>query len=346
MRHRLASLLVATSLLLSLLHDWRLWIQWKTLDLDAPDTSDLATTTCRIAVQNKADYHYEILESLAVRYPLPPCGDQVIVDFALTQQHTFPQAAGEREGWERYFETHLRGTQRVRDDGTPLIFGDLVDYTNYRHEYDAVIEATCDDFAFRPWLRSNDKAYCVLHTSCAKCGNKARNRTLWLNPMHESYILPSVVPDVRRRPHDGIRVCTSGTGRHHGWLARAAAAKGSFEVWIHGRSDRVPRAYLQHNVSSVHMVHEPDYYKFHESIAQCDILLPLLEPDTHPDYFKGGRQKLSGSIALIVGHAIPTVVPTALEQIYRDEWTGLVSTYTDEASFYQALLEVVHSLQE
>ena len=91
---------------------------------------------CHIAVENKADYHYEVIESTIMQYPLPwekfNCSKQhTIVDVALSE---IPGrfSMNERESWQNYFETHLAGTQRPRTigDGAVMYFGSIQKYSN------------------------------------------------------------------------------------------------------------------------------------------------------------------------------------------------------------------------
>jgi len=109
---------------------------------------------CYITVENKADYHYEIIESAIMQFPLPwdtfNCSkEDTIADVALTKHHHF--AKNELELWQKYFETHLAGTTqpRTNGDGAVIHFGSIQNYMNYSHSYDAYIGASCDSY---DWL--------------------------------------------------------------------------------------------------------------------------------------------------------------------------------------------------
>jgi hypothetical protein len=85
---------------------------------------DDETPVCRVVLENKMDYHYEIIESTILQFPLPweklgcnvttaarGAGSSkkrpiVTFDVALADHHTF---GNEKEGWMDYFTTSLKG---------------------------------------------------------------------------------------------------------------------------------------------------------------------------------------------------------------------------------------------
>jgi hypothetical protein len=106
---------------------------------------------CTVLVENKPDYHYEVIESVILRYPLPwnelNCSASLPVEFsiAVTEEgHMFNGV----EGWLSYYESYLRGSVRDRSDGKKAHIGNLVDLTarndpNFYNNFDAVIGVSC-----------------------------------------------------------------------------------------------------------------------------------------------------------------------------------------------------------
>ena len=78
------------------------------------------------------------------------------------------------------------------------------------------------------------------------------------------------------------------------------------------------------------------FREFYDEVAQCDVILPLVEPDSPlPAYFAG---KLTGSVVQAAAYEIEMVAHEALEHIYHDFLTAPTETYTDEeGSFERAL---------
>jgi hypothetical protein len=136
-----------------------------------------ATPVCRVALVNKADYHFEIIESTILQFPLPweklgcnvtASGGKkpiVVFDVALAEHHTF---GNEKEGWIVYFTTRLKGRVKNRTDGLVRAqFGDIVRYMNlnFSRSYSAVIGVSCDSSNYKRWMNGPNKAtnFCVLH---------------------------------------------------------------------------------------------------------------------------------------------------------------------------------------
>jgi len=179
---------------------------------------------CYITVENKADYHYEVIESAIMQFPLLwdtfNCSkEDTIADVALAQQHRW--AKNELEPWQNYFETHLAGTTRPRTngDGAVIHFGSIQNYMNYSRAYDAYIGVSCDSFDWLGQLSKGPNQYCVLHGTVDKKIMQGRKKSLWeqhkervcwVSPMHPCYFIPSDLPQFKPenfRKGDKLRLC-------------------------------------------------------------------------------------------------------------------------------------------
>jgi len=287
---------------------------------------------CRVALENKMDYHYEIIESTILRYPLPweelGCNITttavatsnkpiVVFDVALTKHIGHLK---EKEGWEEYFEQYLRGTIRDRADGmVQAQFGDLVDYTNYTWPYAAVIGVSCDSYNYKPWLLDSSSNFCVLHGWEPRWDQSAAVRSCWLNPMHKEYcfFIPSDFPQfpssslptesTTRTSQKKLNVCVSGGNRVYDALAKAAASyvaikkdsAPSIRIKIFQRPQRpiqqtaTIRTFENEGVLDlVQFVHEPRYLDFQKAMSECDILTPLIDPERNFGYFPNATKTL------------------------------------------------------
>ena len=167
---------------------------------------------CRVRIQNKADWHHEVLESIALRFELPwhqfncDIRKPIIFDFALFQ-NTFdnnprglhipgkksPKFLNETEywSWKSYFEKNLQFKSFDRLDGTKTkaYFNDLVLYSDDdpKDPYDALIETTCEITKhYVKYIYSWDNFFCLLHENDSKYIGKhplILGRSCFLTPM-------------------------------------------------------------------------------------------------------------------------------------------------------------------
>jgi hypothetical protein len=236
----------------------------KMTDFDATKITDMHTTLidvkeeiddrrpCRVIIENKVDFHHEILESIVLRYPLPwenyNCSSTkpVMFDFALFDnrfpngmitcpEKKCPKHLNETEfvGWKRYFEGYLQNKTFDRAvDGRKVQYNKLIKYVEYENSPlgppDAVIDATCDIYQrFLVWLTHGTyDNYCVLHRACEFCEQVHYNKSCFLTPMwpkSQCTFLPSDLPrfydeDLRKQESDNplqTVVCLFGRERNH-----------------------------------------------------------------------------------------------------------------------------------
>jgi hypothetical protein len=315
---------------------------------------------CQVVIQNKLDQSYDILESVALEFQLPwesmECNhfDPVVVNFALSHQQN-PNYPLEKEGWKRYFFTKLQGSTRQRSDNVTIVYGDLVnEETNYAKEYDAIIEANCDSRRFQLWMHSDPRRYCVLHrTKCRRCHADKKSRVCHLNPKRSGcHFFPSHLPSAHPAvsiPTRMIRLCTMSHSQNHVSLSKALGIlrPDDVQVVVHQRNFKGRREYAAHNISAT-FLQLADYLEFEQSIAQCDLLVLMTDPKSHPDYFPGkGREiKTPGTITHAIGYKIPMILHSLIEPVYREHFTAPVVPYTDDHSFILALNTILNMIRE
>jgi hypothetical protein len=332
---------------------------------------------CRIVIENRVDYHYEILESIALRYPweeFRACSPPVQVDFALVQRHKQPVYFNERRGWEDYFHKQLQNQTVQRRTNGAIHYNQLVRYKFFNYPkgyYSAVISATCDDissFNYRKWLLASPKNYCVFHATTTRHITQFLNRSCWLNPMHapNCFFLPLDLPVFQQSKipstNPNVNICVLGSSskdRHHGLLAEALATLASMNVRviIYARSSKnqdkstetkkilqMTSAYQQWNVSDIVTIADENLFlDFQKSIATgCHLFLPLIDTAFHHNYFPGesSLKRLTGAIVQIIANSIPSIVHADLERIYHDYLPYTdddIQVYNDTASFIKSL---------
>ena len=193
-----------------------------------PELGTPGDPPCRVAVENKMDYHYEVIESTILKYPIPwyrlNCSTSTVIvfDVALAENHYFYLGATEtgtslsKSSYVRYFNTVLSGTIRRRSDGTRAQFGRVVQYSHYyrhpeQYNYHAFIGVSCDSYKFQPWLQNRPRRhYCVLHGTCPSCTPQQleTGQVCWVTPlMHPArHFLPSDLPQFDANNHNAIVV--------------------------------------------------------------------------------------------------------------------------------------------
>ena len=400
-----------------------------------PTTVAMATrsdSSCSIILENPADYHYELLESVALRYPLPwkelNCTssssgeeDEIVINVDIA--HGQGGWSGEADGWRRYFFQYLQGKIRTRSaDGRKIRFRSAYYWNGYKKytqrtniTYNAYIGVSCDERRSGRYIRQSPNHFCVQHSAPKNnkyCGTVCKQRSCWLNPMHEPncYFLPSDYPkfdddgdndnnkicynyhnhhqqqpDNKNstigtvassslvQPSYTIDICVTGNGRRHDLLAKALqnlqssseeeASQGNINntnaninnvrVLLLQRSDVLPIEYNESGVETlVHVLHKRDYLDYERTISNCDMLLPLVTPDSRitKGYFPPVG-KLTGSIMQVIGYKLATIVHEDMYKVYGPYITGPALTFNshdgDEyTSFEEALEKVLSILKE
>jgi len=164
----------------------------------------LQQAACRVLVHNTPDYHYELLESVVLKYPLPwddmPCNfsksNTVIFELAVAHELGLTK---ELYGYIDYFRTFVQGTQRQRivaeskrnhqantnssakeiiqvqqhrrmpnnREDVVAIMGDIMsigDPILQSRDYAAKIEVSCG--YNKEWTVGHERNYCVQHVDC------------------------------------------------------------------------------------------------------------------------------------------------------------------------------------
>ena len=306
---------------------------------------------CHIVVENKADYHYEVIESAIMQYPLPwdtfNCSKEVAVfDVALAESHVWTKH--EKEPWKSYFRNHLAGTVRPRTigDGAVVHFGTIVSYTNYTRTYDAIIGVSCDTLSVpRRHLANDPRLFCILHANppekieSRQIPEEFHNRTCWVNPMHDRcYFIPSDLPTFPKPKlvrNGTIRICAkTKVPRSSLYFLRYAMQKLEYptnvEILLMGGHGIYSTVAFFHKASYVTEVNEPDYYEFVRKMSQCHVLVPLIHPWDNPNYFPlpDSEKKLSGYVSQAIGLKLPLLVHEDLHDIYKAHLTAPVWTYS------------------
>ena len=205
---------------------------------------------CRVIIENKVDYHHEVIESAVLRFPLPldkfNCSKTkpVIYDFSLFQNR-WPNTIGEwiptipkpnylNEtefwGWKSYFEEKLQGKSFQRTDGRLAYYNKLVSYNEYENSpIDAIIGLTCSEGDFPRYIGRDDGTYCILHSYMNNTRQQHNPRipaalkkscflvpSMW--PGNQCTFLPTDLPkinlDKTSKDPSEMKICLFGTGKN------------------------------------------------------------------------------------------------------------------------------------
>ena len=311
----------------------------------------LEDAACRVLVLNRPDFHYELIESVILKYPLP-WGNLTKCDFSKTNKVIFntalakePWMSGELDGYKDYYRTYLQGTKRRRlVDNVTAIIAELVSWEALDEDFAARIDVSCGQRRSKNHVNADpNRNFCLMHVSCAEpdCDETTKAQSCWLNPMHEScFFMADVFPMFPESlcDDDGsrVRLCVVGGAKRNDQLASALAFNKSFyedkvAVQLLARSDKSIRTYRDHGVD--HLVEariEKDFLSYQRAMSKCHILLPLLYPgeDRGSGYFRFNKEvrKVSGSLSQTVGYSFATVMHEELHYSYKDVLKGSVAT--------------------
>jgi len=338
---------------------------------------------CRVIIEDKVDYHFEVIESVVKRYPLPiddfDCDitQPINFQFSLYQNRVEENKVKKTAYWEwlQYYEKYLKGRDIERVDGSVAHFGEMISYAQYfDSKVDAIVGVTCDWGSTWYKFISIENNYCVLHGTIdnpdkiyePKDGRE--KRLCWVNPMFadKCYFLPVDLPsrailqndpdlDVIYKRIDEIQICVIGS-KDYEVLADVLfeltpeylkSNKVSVQVLTRGQNSR--RKYMRKTEGMlddiVTFVLNEEFLMFQKRISLCNIILPMVDPETAPRYFPGDLQKLSGSMSQLVSYEIPAVMRAELFDIYKDHLIGIpVEVFKGSKSFASALKAMITTL--
>jgi len=259
----------------------------------------------------------------------------------------------------------------------------MITYSQYKDKpVDAIVVVTCDwSHHWTNFIQAEMNKYCVLHGTIDK---KVRNqiyhhgyneRLCWLNPMFkdECYFLPSSLPSrdildqdemvhelVPSRQKDEIRLCIIGA-RAWDAVADILLSVGAeylrehrVQVHIHtyrknlkGQSFKVYKESTKQLEDIVSFALDEPFLLFQGRIAQCSLMLPMLDPETQPKYFPGDSQKLSGQISQMVAYKIPSVMREELHAVYKEHLIGVPVKLHDNSTdnFVSAIKSMIMDIQ-
>ncbi len=178
-------------------------------------TDQNSNRQCRVIIEDKVDFHFEVIESVIKKYPLPlhklqfdSCDHKnqpIHFQFSLFQNRVDKDKLNRTMywSWYQYYSKYLRGKIVHRFDGSTAYIGEMINYEQYNDsKIDAIIGVTCD--WKRGWYNfiELERNYCVLHGMIDKPNyiykhhDGREERLCWLNPMFEGkcYFLPIDLP--------------------------------------------------------------------------------------------------------------------------------------------------------
>ena len=269
--------------------------------------------------------------------------------------------------------TNEAGT--AKEDERWIQYGSFVDYQHYRTNYHAVIGLSCDFTKsqwLQEWLNQSETHLCVVHQWHDRIPAGYSNRVCRLHPHWKSvgqcFFVPSAMPLFGQRSlkqqqqQEGssqINLCVSGSHRQHDQLAEVLYKiepvlqhqihkKVSVHILMRAgcfQREQVWNAYQKYNVTQwIKPVIDSDFVSFEKHMGQqCHAMLPLISPQTSPQYFHGSKRKLSGSVSKVIGYKQPAVMLHALEELYGGLWTAPVYSHNDTTDdLARALLQLLH----
>lgn len=328
---------------------------------------------CSLLIFNRPDWHYEVMESAAIRFPIPwhkyncSTARPIHTDFWVSDTvHKMGFDKGndkvEHDDYVRYFNQSLAGTLRRRADGLIIKFGVAVPISNsLKKDTDYTVKvqvSTC-----RYMERENH--FCIGHVACenlpvCKDHPEWRHRICWLNSMNPSCnFVPRDLPQfppMQLKASDPLVGCIGGTWKDIDSLGIALQKLKPTDVEIRhlNRFFEMPstvvktnKQYDPYNISHmVKFIAELDFVKFQKLFSECDFLLPLLSPTGNAEgYFPHSSRKQSGSISQAIAYQMPTILHTDLYHVFSSDLHPASTHYTNTTEFTYALQSVLEYLR-
>lgn len=201
----------------------------------APDSDKRA---CHVVIINAPDFHYEVIESTVLRYPLPfhkfncTTSKPIIFDFLLynnwfgkdgdiTAGVIKPKYLNESEfwSWNTYFESYLQHNIFDRIDGTKALIHRVLKYSdvdkNKTDEVDARIDVSCEfNQVSMHEVIKDDRLFCVLHSKCDQCTKLHFERSCFISPMWPKEQCTFMVLDLPKFEKSELMSTTTSSSHH------------------------------------------------------------------------------------------------------------------------------------
>eukprot|EP01068_Selenidium_serpulae_P004930 Selendium_serpulae@DN3808_c0_g1_i6.p1 len=201
-------------------------------------------------------------------------------------------------------------------------------------------------------VQSTPHSYCVCHGPNPDRSGLDNTRVFFLSPQYGhvhpgNVFLPIYLPKltVSKRPpssHEKLSICVVGgvramrkfknnSGRCADLLAAYLLHPPPVPLEINFFASRLLRPFDKPDFQElVRLRAVPDFVAFSQGVAQCDILLPLIEPQINSEYFQG---QLTGNIPLAVAYKIPLVLHEDMKTIYEKYITDIpTETYVGHST--------------
>jgi hypothetical protein len=344
---------------------------------------------CQVLIDNAGyNFHYEVLESIFVLYPLPPAAtcnhSSLQFTIALWRGNITSSRRDRSTSWwayanatlvqneKNYYSYSTPGQSRslhtvlqAAKTGPPISGWDDFTY---------IIRATCycsEEVGDQAWLRSDmNRHFCVFHQACDEYSNSSQ--AMWLNPHHERYFFPSLLPtrqyfkmqaasnfssSIPNKPdsEEGgkrkkYRLCILGDPKRREYSRVAAYLEKknqtispvSFQNLGRGKIPSVMTPWRPNYLTHYRI---EDYEEYQAKIAtDCQAILALVLPSTQPDYFSN-EKKLSGSVVQAAAYRLPIVLHTDLAKLYDRYIPDVITHGDDQESFNEALATLIERLE-
>jgi len=318
---------------------------------------------CRVILLNqKHNYHYEVLESIVAQYPFYEASsacDHSAFHF------TVAIASGEEKefylekslSWYEYATTNMSQTEYVSsDDETSRRLDGVIRNSSTSMNvtgFDYQIRASCycesdDDIE---WLYESDTHFCVFHEDCGKAKNVTR--ALWLNPKIQPSFFPDFLPafEHERSFNSSFHnLCIVGEGKRREYDLLA--------YYLRWKEPEISKLHFHHfgigNVQKpmkpfqklITLHPYPNFLEYQlELYEKCDAILSLVTRFQHPEYFKGSM-KLSGSLVQASAYRKPILLHQDLADTYKEHLVETVTHEDDADSFVEAFEKLIRLLSD
>jgi hypothetical protein len=208
--------------------------------VSSTNDDDDGLEACRVVIQNKVDYHHEVIESAVLQYPLTTnhlnsknCSKTkpIIYDFALLNarfgKYEYETVTGSKSNhlnetefwtWRNYYEFRLQNKTFERYDGRQMVYGELIEYDALlKRRVDMLIDITAVEtpVVYR-WLKESEDRFCIIHGSCGPCDEFVFGRTCFLTPVmwtdEQCSFFPSKFPTFDEKQIADGRIKYAGEG--------------------------------------------------------------------------------------------------------------------------------------
>lgn len=267
-------------------------------------------------IQNKVNFHYEIIESIILNY-----------NKIINIQNTYDTISI----FLSVLETNISYMKYIKRKYPNI-------YLTIPSDFDFYISCTIYDKDYDDLKKNSNKYFYISHIITDRL-QKLKN-VCFLTPLANNYIIADILPYTKKKKKSNIPIYiiqgNMNSSRRY-YILLKKILDDNFEYEYDFRIKLVGRGKLPENLEKYsHKIiirNNLNFIDYHKEFLDVYCILPLITKKTHPQYY---NNKLTSSINYCIGYNLKCIIDKDLQEIYN---LNNVEIFNDEN-------DIVHSFRK